>query len=81
MGLLAAACLMLSGCAAGVAATAASVGASGKTLTDHALDAVTGKDCRLVEGAARADRDVCEETGSAATAKDFRGLGRSDRTT
>ena len=73
--LLAAVGLGVSGCAAGVVADAASMGASGKSLTDHTLDAATGKDCRLIAGATRADRDVCEAPGSAATKRDFKGLG------
>jgi len=70
--------LALSGCVAGVAADAASVGASGKSLTDHALDAATGKDCRVVEGVTRSDRDVCEARGSPATRRDYKGLGAGD---
>jgi len=70
--------LLTGGCALGVAATGASVAASGKTVTDHALDAATGKDCRLVQGASRSDRDVCEKPGSAATRKDFKGLGKGE---
>ena len=73
--LLAVVGLGVSGCAAGVVADAASMGSSGKSLTDHALDAATGKDCRLISGATRADRDVCETPGSAATKRDFKGLG------
>jgi len=70
--------LTLSGCAAGVVADAASVGASGKSLTDHALDAATGKDCRVVEGMAREDRDVCERRGSKPTRRDYKGLAAGD---
>lgn len=47
---------------------------SGKGLGEHALDRVTGLDCRLFEAAVRQDREVCEAPGSVATAKDFRGF-------
>jgi len=47
---------------------------SGKGLGEHALDRVTGLDCRLLEAAVRQDREVCEAPGSVATAKDFRGF-------
>jgi propanediol dehydratase small subunit len=60
-------------CVPMAAADAASATTTGKAATDHALDAVTGKDCRVVEGALRADRRVCEDTGSPATARDFKG--------
>ena len=65
--------LPLSGCAAGIAAEAVSVGGTGKTLGDHALDAATGKDCKLMEGAVRSDRKVCETSGSPATKRDVKG--------
>ena len=64
----------LSGCVPGLVADAASVGTSGKSLTDHALDAATGKDCRVVEGMAREDRDVCERRGSKPTRRAYKGL-------
>ena len=47
---------------------------SGKGLGEHALDRVTGLDCRLLEAAVRQDREFCEAPGSAATANDFRGF-------
>lgn len=75
----------LSGCATAViggitigeisaAAGIASVGTTGKGLQDHALSAVTGQDCRLLEGIIRRNRHVCEEPGSSATENDFRGI-------
>lgn len=75
----------LSGCATAVvgsitlgqistAAGIASVGTTGKGLQDHALSAVTGQDCRLLEGFFRRNRRVCEERGSPATENDFRGI-------
>ena len=71
--------LLLNGCALGVAADVASTGATGKSVTDHALDAVTDKDCNVIQGATRSDRDVCEEEGSAATKRDFKGLAKSEK--
>jgi len=47
---------------------------TGKGTTEIALDILTGKDCRLIEGALREDRDFCEEEGSPATEDDFKGL-------
>ena len=41
---------------------------------DHVLDAATGKDCNLFQGASRSDRDVCEPRESDATKHDFKGL-------
>jgi hypothetical protein len=75
----------LSGCATAVvggitvgeittAAGIASVGTTGKGLPDHALSAMTGKDCRLLEGIFRKNRRICEEPGSPATEHDFRGV-------
>jgi len=46
------------------------------------MDLVTGKDCRIMEGLMRDDREVCEERGSPATYDDFNGvmgLVRNDR--
>ena len=71
--------LLLSGCAVGVVADVASAGASGKSMTDHALDAATGKDCNVVQGATRSDRNVCEPRGSAPTRRDFKGLADTGR--
>ena len=68
------ACLLLCGCVLGLAAETASVGGTGKTVGDHVLDATTGKDCKLVEGIARSDRHVCENPGSPATKRDFKGV-------
>jgi hypothetical protein len=56
-----------------LAADAVSATTTGKAATDHALDAVSGKDCRVIEGASRADRRVCEDTGAQATARDLKG--------
>jgi len=47
---------------------------NGKGLAEDGVDLATGKDCRLIEGASREDRKVCETRGSAATKKDFKGL-------
>ena len=51
-----------------------STAATGKGATEIALDALTGEDCRLLEGALREDRDFCEQPGSAATEEDFKGV-------
>jgi hypothetical protein len=51
-----------------------STATTGKGTTEVALDIVTGKDCRLLEGALREDRDFCEEPGSPATEDDFKGV-------
>ena len=47
---------------------------SGKGLGEHALNLVTGRDCRFLEAALRDDRRLCERRGSPATEDDFRGL-------
>ncbi len=76
---------LLGGCAApvigavtvGELATGASVvtmAVDGKGLTEVAMDAATGRDCRILEGVVRANRTVCEEPGSPPTHDDFRGL-------
>ena len=49
-------------------------GLTGKSLTDDALGAVTGKDCSLMDAALEKDRKICETNGSKATAGDFKGL-------
>ncbi len=77
--------LALSGCATAVigsvtvsqisaAAGIASAATTGKGLQDHALSAITGQDCRLLEGIFRSNRHICEEPGSPATEHDFRGV-------
>jgi hypothetical protein len=63
--------LPLSGCAVGVVADIVSVGTS---VMDHVLDAATGKNCNLFQGASRSDRDVCEPCESDAPKHDFKGL-------
>ena len=79
------AAMLLSGCAAPVlgaltlnhlmtAASAATMAVSGKGVGDLALDAVTGRDCRVLESTFRTDRELCEDTGSPATKRDFKGL-------
>ena len=50
---------------------------NGKGLAEDGADAVTGKDCRLVEGLSRKDRKICETRNSRATRKDFKGLAGS----
>ena len=51
-----------------------STGLTGKGLGEHALDLVTGEDCRVLEGVVRRERGICAERGSPETADDFKGL-------
>lgn len=57
-----------------IGADVASYVGTGKGLGEHALDAVTGEDCRVIEGLMRSDRAVCEQRGAIATATDFKGI-------
>ena len=76
---------LLSGCAAPVLGALtlnhimtltsfATTAVSGKGVGDLALDAATGQDCRILESTFRTDRELCEDTDSPATKRDFRGL-------
>ena len=75
---------MLGGCAATVGGvTLSSISSfagfastlfTGADLGEHAASLFTGKDCRFSEGLMRADRDICETPGSAATRDDFHGI-------
>lgn len=47
---------------------------TGRDLGEHALSALTGKDCRFLEAALREGRSFCEDKGSEATKGDFGGL-------
>ena len=47
---------------------------SGKGFGEHALDIVTGQDCRILDAIFRKDRAICEPKGSDATKDDFKGL-------
>src|SRR5579864_622368 len=47
---------------------------NGKGLVEDGADLVTGKDCRVIEGTIRKDRQICETRNSRATAKDFKGV-------
>ena len=77
--------LALSGCAApaigaltiGEVLTIAGISSSimtGRDLGEHALSALTGKDCRFLEAALREGRSFSEERGSTATKGDFGGV-------
>ncbi|MFN4228993.1 hypothetical protein [Parvibaculum sp.] len=83
--LLGAGLLGLSGCAApaigaltiGEVLTIAGISSTvmtGRDLGEHALSALTGKDCRFLEAALREGRSFCEDKGSLATRDDFGGL-------
>lgn len=77
--------LGLSGCAAPVVGavtigeilTIAGISSSimtGRDLGEHALSALTGKDCRFLEAVLREGRGICEDRDSVATKDDFGGL-------
>lgn len=55
-----------------------STAATGKGLGEYAMDAATGRDCRIIEGLAREDRKVCEQKNSPALENDWRGLASVD---
>jgi len=78
-------CLAVTGCAETIIAgltiadllTAGSITSSiltGKGLGEHALDAVTGQDCRILDAIFRKERAICEPKDSVATKGDFKGL-------
>jgi hypothetical protein len=48
--------------------------ATGKGLSEYAMDAVSGRDCRIFESLIRDDRKVCEPKGSLALDRDWKGL-------
>ena len=56
------------------ATSALTTAMTGKGVGDIALDKMTGRDCRMIVGTFRSDREVCEISGSPATAHDFKGL-------
>eukprot|EP00439_Symbiodinium_sp_Y106_P087937 s1_g473.t1 len=77
--------LMLSGCASPIigALTIGEVASiaglvstfmSGQDLTEHALSAATGQDCRILEAMLRPEREFCVDHTDAATAGDFEGV-------
>lgn len=55
-----------------------STAATGKGLSEHAMDAATGRDCRIFESMVRADRKLCERKNSLALEKDWKGLASID---
>jgi hypothetical protein len=78
-------CVALTGCAETIivgltiselltAGSLVSAVVSGKGLGEHALDVVTGQDCRILEAVFRQDRAICEPKNSIATKGDFKGL-------
>jgi hypothetical protein len=77
--------LMVSGCASpiigaltiGEVATIAGIVStfmSGQDLTEHALSAATGQDCRILESMLRSERDFCVDHNDATTGDDFEGV-------
>ncbi len=77
--------LMLSGCASPIigALTIGEVASiaglvstfmSGQDLTEHALSAATGQDCRILEAILRPEREFCVDHTDAATEGDFEGV-------
>lgn len=55
-----------------------STAATGKGLGEHAMDAATGRDCRIFEAMVRDDRRLCERKSSLALEKDWKGLASLD---
>jgi hypothetical protein len=51
-----------------------STAATGKGLSEHAMDAATGRDCRIIDSMVRDDRSLCERKNSPALDKDWKGL-------
>ncbi|MCW2241523.1 hypothetical protein [Azospirillum canadense] len=61
-----------------------SVGMSGKFITDHGLDLITGNSCNLFQSIFRADHVVCEPRGLAPPIRgdtEFLDAGHSPETT
>lgn len=80
---------LLSGCGAPIfagltfaelttAGSLISTAATGKGLSEHAMDAATGRDCRIFEAMVRDDRRLCERKNSLALKKDWKGLASLD---
>ncbi len=80
-----AASMMLSGCASPIigALTIGEVASiaglvstfmSGQDLTEHALSAATGQDCRILEAMLRPERDFCVDHSDSSTQNDFEGV-------
>src|SRR5690242_11068305 len=65
------------GCVPLLMADVASEASSGKSLSEHWADGATGKDCRVIEGVVRSDRKLCEQKGSPATDRDFKGIQKA----
>lgn len=55
-----------------------STAATGKGLSEHAMDAATGRDCRILDAMVRDDRRLCERRNSPALEKDWKGLASMD---
>jgi hypothetical protein len=55
-----------------------STAATGKGLSEHALDVVSGRDCRIIDSMVRNDRKFCERKNSPKLEKDWKGLASID---
>lgn len=55
-----------------------STAATGKGLSEHAMDAATGQDCRIIDSIIRKNRKLCERKDSPALEKDWKGLASID---
>jgi hypothetical protein len=80
-----AACVFLSGCAApvigglslgtlGMIVDTVSTIFTGKSVEEHAVGWVLGKNCNLTEGILRKARQICEDRNSVEANKDFTGF-------
>ena len=81
--------LALSGCGAplfagltlaelSTAGSLISTAVTGKGLGEHAMDAATGRDCRIIDAMVRSDRRLCEHKNSPTLENDWKGLANID---
>ncbi|WP_448187355.1 hypothetical protein [Azospirillum sp. sgz301742] len=57
-----------------MAANVVSIGMSGKSVSEHVLDVITGADCNFFQAATHAGRNICEPRETAATTPDVQAL-------
>lgn len=55
-----------------------STATTGKGLSEYAMDAATGRDCRIIDSIIRENRKLCERKNSPALEKDWKGLASMD---